>query len=384
MSAADVLVIGGSVSGATTVEALRQRGFTGGIRLVGDEPHLPYDRPPLSKKVLSGAWAPERVTLFDARRLEALGADVTLGVAATRLHARNRVVTLADGRLVPYGTLVIATGLRARTLPFGRDLAGVHTLRTVEDSVRLREALLRAGTLTVIGAGVLGCEIASTARGLGLAVTLVDPNPAPMWRQLGAEVGKMLGDLHRDHGVEVRAGTRVTGFSRHANRVNGVLLEGGATIPTDLVVMTMGSTPATDWLIGSGLVLDDGIVCDERCRAGDGIYAVGDVARGPHGGDGSGGRLENRTNATEQAAFVAADIMGASEPYRPRPYFWTDQYDVKIQVHGTVPPDAELTLLEGDLASRRFIMLAARGGTPVGLVGWNSAKRINAARHTYL
>lgn len=382
--ATDVLVIGGSIAGATTAEALRHRGFTGSIRLVGDEPHLPYDRPPLSKKVLAGTWTPDRVALFDAGRLDALGIEVTLGRPAVRLDAHNRAVGLADGSALSYRTLVIATGLRARPLPYGHDLDGVHTLRTLEDSLRLREDLLRARGVAVIGAGVLGCEVACTARELGLDATLIDPNPTPMWRQLGPEIGKMIAELHVDHGVELRTGTRVTGLSHHAGRVDGVHLDGGGTVPADVVVVTVGSTPATDWLKGSGLALDDGVVCDERCRAGEGIYAVGDVAHGPWGGDGTGGRLENRTNATQQAMFVAADIMGARERYRPVPYFWSDQYDVRMQVHGSVPYDGELTLLEGDIASRRFVVLVSRGGSPVGLVGWNSAKRINAARGRYL
>ncbi|MGW2711087.1 NAD(P)/FAD-dependent oxidoreductase [Streptomyces sp. NPDC004457] len=383
VDATDVLLIGGSIAGATTAEALRRRGFTGSIRLVGDEPHLPYDRPPLSKKVLAGTWTPDQVTLFDGKRLDALGVDVTLGRPAVRLDVLDRVVGLADGSALPYRTLVIATGLRARPLPYGHGLAGVHTLRTLEDAMRLRKDLLKARNVAVIGAGVLGCEIACTARELGVDVTLLDPNPTPMWHQLGPEIGKMIAELHAGNGVELRTGTRVTGLSQHAGRVGGVHLENGGTVPADVVAVAVGSTPATGWLAGSGLTLDDGVVCDERCRAGEGVYAVGDVARGPWEG-GTGRRLENRTNATQQAVFVAADILGARERYQPVPYFWSDQYDVRIQVHGSVPGDGELTLLEGDLASRRFVVLVSRGETPVGLVGWNSGKRLSVARREYL
>ncbi|MFJ4846276.1 NAD(P)/FAD-dependent oxidoreductase [Streptomyces sp. NPDC088733] len=381
---ADVLVVGASVGGLTTVETLRSRGFRGTVRVVGAETHLPYDRPPLSKKVLSGAWGEERVRLRDRRELDRLDAEFLLGCRAVRLDAEAHAVVLEDGRTLDYGRLVLATGLTPRTLPGTGALRGAWVLRTLEDSAGLRAQLLAARDVAVIGAGVLGCEVAATAREMGLNVTLIDPNPAPMWRQTGAAVGRELSGLHAERGVRLLMDTRVNGLLDDHGWVTGVRVGGGGTVPADAVVMTIGSVPTTDWLVGSGLVLDDGIVCDERGRASAGVHAVGDVARWSDGRTGVGPRLENRANAVQQGVFVAGDITGGQDAYWSVPYFWTDQYDVRIQVFGALPEDADVRLIEGTVESRKFVMLAEKDGRAVGVVGWNSAKAVMAAKNAYL
>ncbi|MGP3948824.1 NAD(P)/FAD-dependent oxidoreductase [Streptomyces sp. 7N604] len=375
----DVLVVGASAAGLATAESLRKQGFAGSIQLVGDEAHPPYDRPPLSKQVLSGAWSAERAVLRPPADLQALGIELVLDRRAVSVDVRRHEVTVVGGKRLPYGTLVIATGLTPRRLDPFVGLAGVHTLRTVEDVRRLREDLLRAGHLIVLGAGVLGCEIAATGRELGLDVTMVDPAPVPMGSQVGHEIGRMLAELHRDNGVEVLTCTKVEAPVVTSGRIAGVLTSRGP-IAADVVVVAVGSTPATDWLEGSGLTLDDGVVCDSRCRAAENVYAAGDVARWWHERQSRSVRLENRTNAAEQALAVADNILGADRPYVPVPYFWTDQHGVRIQVFGDLTAADRIRVIEGTLGARKFVAVAETGERAVGVVGWNSARGVRKAR----
>ncbi|WP_016697033.1 NAD(P)/FAD-dependent oxidoreductase, partial [Actinoalloteichus spitiensis] len=358
----EVLVVGASAAGLATVEALRRRGYTGGVTLLGAEAHPPYDRPPLSKQVLAGAWAPDRVRLRQQEALDALEAQVILGDPAVSLDPPGRVVRTAAGRVLRADAVVLATGVRPRTLPGQGGLAGVHVLRTLADCLALRADLRPGARLVVVGDGVLGAEVAATARTAGLDVTLTGPQPAPLAAQLGPLVAGLLGRTHADNGVRLRLGQAVTGLEAREGRVTGVNLADGEEIPADVVLVALGSVPNTDWLAGSGLHLDNGVRCDARCRAADGIYAVGDVAHWFHEGLGVGMRLENRTNATEQAGVVAENILGADRPYTPVPYFWTDQFDARLQIHGLLPPDAEVSVEDGDPESRRFVAAYRRGG----------------------
>ncbi|MEB8337541.1 FAD-dependent oxidoreductase [Streptomyces endophyticus] len=378
---ADVVIVGASVGGLTVAQALRRRGFRGSLALIGDERELPYDRPPLSKEVLSGQWPPARTRLRERPELDGLDLDLRLGQPAVALDAARRRITLRDGEALRYGRLVVATGAHARRLPGQAELAGVHTLRTLDDSARLRDDLRTARRTVVVGAGVLGCEIAATVRGLGRPVTLLEPAPHPMERLLGPTIGAELARLHTEHGVRMLTSTPVAGLVGADGRVTGVRTASGEVVPGDVVVVAVGARPATDWLAGSGLTVDDGLVCDDRCRAADGVYGVGDVARfGASGAAERGVRLENRTNATEQAMFVAADILGAVARYRPVPYFWSDQYRVRIQVYGTVPARSSIRIVEGTLDSRRFVAHAETAGRLVGVIGWNSPGRLRTAR----
>ncbi|TQJ37958.1 FAD-dependent oxidoreductase (plasmid) [Streptomyces sp. NBC_00080] len=377
---ARVLVVGASASGLTTVEALRRKGYAGPITVLGDEPHAPYDRPPLSKQVLSGAWEPERATLRPRDALSALDAEFVLGDPAVGLDPASRTVRTASGRALRADAVVVATGVRARRLPGQENLAGVHVLRTLDDALALRADLLAGTRLVVVGEGVLGSEIAATARTLGLDVTLTGPLTAPMAMQVGPLVSGVLADLHTERGVTLRLGTGVVGLTADGGRVTGVRLATDEVLPADVVVVAIGASPATEWLTDSGLELDNGVVCDSRCRAEEGIYAVGDVARWHHEGLGRLIRLENRTNATEQAMAVAGAILGEDRPYTPVPYFWTDQYDAKLQVHGFLPADAEVDVVEGDLTARRFVARYRSGGRVTGVLGWNMPKQARMRR----
>lgn len=377
---ASVLIVGASVGGLTVAEALRREGYAGKLTLLGAEQHLPYDRPPLSKKVLAGAVPPERTQLRTPAALEQLGAELILGDPATFLDAAAREVQTAQGRRLHAEVLVLAVGVQPRHLPVQESLAGVHVLRTLEDSIALRTDLLAGSQLVVVGEGVLGTEIAATARSMGLAVTVVGPQAVPLQGQLGVQAGGYLASLHTQQGVQLRLGCTVEGLVGASGRVCGVRLAGGEVLPADVVVVAIGARPATGWLAGSGLRLGDGIVCDSRCRASDGIYAVGDAAWWYHEGLGTGLRLENRTNAVEQGMLVAGNILGKDRPYTPVPFFWTDQFEDKIQVHGFLPAHAEVAIVEGDPAQRKFVAVYGSHDKVTGVLGWNMMKEARQYR----
>ncbi|MCE6998626.1 FAD-dependent oxidoreductase [Saccharothrix sp. S26] len=380
----DVLVVGASAAGLATAEALRRKGFTGGLTLLGDEAEPPYDRPPLSKQVLSGAWEPERARLRDRDALDALGATFALGDPAVSLDLTTRGVRTASGAVLRADAVVVATGVRPRVLPDQAGLGGVHVLRTLADAVALRSDLRNAGRLVVVGDGVLGAEVAATARGLGVDVTLAGPQPAPLAAQLGPLAAGLLADLHAEHGVRLRLNAAVVGLVGRDGRVTGVRLADGDVLPADVVVVALGAVPNTEWLLDSGLVIDNGVVCDAGCRAAAGVYAVGDVARWHHERLGASLRLENRTNATEQAGVVADNVLGADRAYLPVPYFWTDQFDAKLQVFGVLPADAEVSVEDGDVTARRFVAVYRRAGEPVGVLGWNMPKQARQLRQRAL
>ncbi|MFI9595221.1 NAD(P)/FAD-dependent oxidoreductase [Nonomuraea sp. NPDC052265] len=374
-----IVVVGASAAGLTAAEALRRDGFTGSLTLVGAERREPYDRPPLSKQVLRGRWAPDRVTLRRDEARAALGAGWRLGVAATALDTGARELALSDGGVLPYDGLVIATGVVPRRLPSGHELGGVHVLRTLDDALALREGLLAARSVVVVGAGFLGTEVAAVARQLGLDVTLVDPLPAPMIGRFGDRVAALLAGLHTRHGVRLRPGALVTGLTGHDGQVDGVDLDGGAHVPADLVLVAVGSVPATGWLTGSGLDVGDGVRCDHRCRAAPGVVAAGDVASWRHPRFGRL-RVEHRLNATEQGTAAARTLLGSEAAFAPVPYFWTDQYDVKIQVHGVTGGDARFQVVAGDPATGRFAALYGRDGHVIGALTWNLPRQARELR----
>ncbi|MFJ6787304.1 NAD(P)/FAD-dependent oxidoreductase [Streptomyces angustmyceticus] len=380
-----VVIVGGSSAGLATAEALRRQGYEGKLTLLDAERHLPYDRPPLSKQVLTGAWEPSRTQLRSQEHLAALEAEFIRAEPAVLCDVEERAVTTATGRVVRGDALVIATGLRPRIVPGQEELAGVHVLRTLDDALALRRDLVAGRRLVVVGEGVLGAEIAASARAMGVEVTLAGFGSALLGSQVGGRVGGFLARLHTERGVDLCLGAAVEALAADSGgRVCGVRLASGEVLRADTVVVAIGAQPATEWLEGSGLALGDGVECDAYCRAAPGVHAVGDVASWHHEGLDRRLRLENRTNATEQAQAVAANLLGAERPYTPTPYFWTDQYDAKLQVHGLPTPDAETHIAEGDPAQGRFVAVYRENGEVTGVLGWNMPKQARLLRQEHL
>ncbi|GAA1548310.1 NAD(P)/FAD-dependent oxidoreductase [Nocardioides humi] len=377
----DVVVVGAGAAGLTAAESLRRDGFAGRITLVGDEHHAPYDRPPLSKQVLAGEWEAARAALRPDEHYRAQDIDLSLRTTARALDPATRRLTLATGEELGYRHLVIATGVTPRRLPFGHDLHGVHTLKTIDDAAAIAQGLASASRVLVVGAGFLGTEIAATARKLGREVVVVDVLDAPLVRGLGAWMGEVVRDVHAANGVEIRTGTGIVGLTSLDGRVTGADLSDGSHLAADLVVVAIGSQPTTGWLGRSGIGLDDGVLCDEFCFAAEDVVAVGDVARFRHLGYGRSLRLEHRMNATEQARAAVANLLAPPEgrvAFEPIPYFWTDQYAYKIQAYGLTPADAAVRVVRGDVAERRFVAAYEVDGRAVGFVGWNSPRDLRA------
>ncbi|MCV7177070.1 NAD(P)/FAD-dependent oxidoreductase [Mycolicibacterium sphagni] len=336
MSIDTVVVVGSSVAGVRTARALRTEGYAGGLVLVGQEAELPYDKPPLSKQYLSGAFDDERITLLTADEARAADIELRLGAAATGINTGERLVRLADGTQLAYDALVIATGADARPSPWAAR-SGVHVVRTRQHSSQLAAALATPGPIVVVGGGFIGAEVAATARAAGHTVTVIDPNPAPMSRAVGEELGALLAGIHRRHGVDTRFGHSVRSVVGTSGALD-VTLDCGEVLAAATVVVGIGAVPADGWLAGSGVVVDDGVVCDEFCRAvgHSNIFAAGDVARWLHLGHGERIRVEHWTNAAEQAACVAHNLTRPDDlrAYRPTEYVWSDQYGWKIQIAG--------------------------------------------------
>jgi NADPH-dependent 2,4-dienoyl-CoA reductase/sulfur reductase-like enzyme len=368
-----VVVVGASAGGLATAEALRRLGYEGDVTLIGNEPHLPYDRPPLSKQILTGELDPDQLLLRRPADLGALGADLRLGETATGVDLQGRAVTLAGGATVGYDALVVATGVRARRLPGTEGVRGVHVLRTLEDALTLRQRLQRGGRMIVAGAGFIGAEAAAAARGLGLEVTLLEPAPVPLAHAVGEEVGRALTRAHRDHGADLRTGVTVEGVLSRGGEATGVRLADGSEVAGQDILVGIGSQPNTEWLAGSGLLLGDGLVCDEFSMAAPRVYGVGDVARWHNPLFGTAMRIEHRTNAAEQGLAVARNLIepGARRPFAPVPYFWSDQYDMKIQAYGYLRGHEEVAVVDGDLGTRRFIAAYRNGSHVAGIVAVN-------------
>jgi 3-phenylpropionate/trans-cinnamate dioxygenase ferredoxin reductase subunit len=372
-----VVVVGAALAGLRAAEELRSLGFGGRLVLLGAETHRPYDRPPLSKQLLAGTWDLDQIALR-ARPDDDLDVEWWLGRRAVTLDAAGRTVTLADGERLAFDGAVLATGAVPRTLPDTPPLAGIHLLRTLDDCLALRAELEHGPHVVVVGAGFIGAEVAATCRGRGLEVTVLEALPAPMVRGVGPMLGGALAALHRDHGVDLRLGVGVAGFEGHT-RVEGVVLGDGRRVRADVVLVGIGVRPATDWLEGSGLALEDGVLCDATCLAAPGIVAAGDLARWPNAlFDGESMRLEHWTNAAEQGAFAAKRLLAGEdgEPFAPVPFVWSDQYDVKIQVAGSVRGDDRIEVVEGSLEDQRFVAAAGRDGRLVGAVAFSRPRQL--------
>jgi NADPH-dependent 2,4-dienoyl-CoA reductase/sulfur reductase-like enzyme len=380
-----VAVVGASLAGLSAARALRKQGYDGRLLVIGDEPHRPYDRPPLSKEFLAGKVGEADLALEGQG--EDLRAEWLLGVRAAGFDRGDRAVLLADGRSVRADGFVIATGAAACMLPGGEGLAGVHTLRTLDDARALRADLALGGRLVVIGGGFIGAEVASTAYALGLEVTVVEAAPTPLAGPLGEAMGGVVSTLHADHGVRLLCGVGVRGLSAGQRkgspadgrrRVEAVLLQDGRRIPADTVVVGVGARPCVEWLDGSGVVLDDGVKCGADGRTSvAGVVAVGDCASWYDPVAGVHRRVEHWTGARERPDAAVATLLsgGAARPGAPRPpYFWSDQYGVRIQFAGHSAGADSVTVEEGLPDDRSFLAVYRRSGHPVAVLGMNQPR----------
>jgi 3-phenylpropionate/trans-cinnamate dioxygenase ferredoxin reductase component len=375
-----VVIVGGSAAGLATAEALRRFGFDGEIAIVDREEAHGYDRPPLSKQVLSGEWPEERAQVLSPARAARIEAEFLAGVAVTGLDLDARRLSVDDGSSLAYDELVIATGVSPRHLP-GDGHPDLHVLRSLDDSRRLGEAIRRDRRLVIVGAGFIGLEVAATARKLGAEVTVLEPLQRPLAARLGAHTADRLLALHEAEGVEIHLGVGVesVAVTDDGARVRGVITNDGALVESPTVLVAIGCAPDVGWLEGSGLEISDGVECDAYCQAGPHVWAAGDVARWHHQGIGAPLRLEHRMNAAEQGIVVAANIMGEQRPFTPVPFFWTDHYRTKIQLAGVVPPGAE-ERAEVDGEEGSFVRSFWDDGRLVGAVGWNAAKALMPLR----
>ena len=360
-----IVIVGGGLAAARTAEQLRRADYTGPIMIVSDEVHLPYDRPPLSKEVLRKEV--DDVALKPRDWYDENDITLRLGSAATGLDTHEQTVTLDDGTVLGYDELVITTGLVPRRIPAFPDLEGIRVLRSFDESMALREHASAARRAVVIGAGFIGCEVAASMRGLGVDVVLVEPQPQPLAAVLGEQIGELVARLHRDEGVDVRLGLGVAEV-RGEGHVDTVVLTDGTQVPADLVVVGIGSRPATEWLDGSGIEVDNGVICDEAGRtSAPNVWALGDVAswRNPMGHQ---ARVEHWSNVAEQARVVVPAMLGRDAPSNVVvPYFWSDQYDIKIQCLGEPHATDIVHLVEDD--GRKFLAYYERDGVLVGVVG---------------
>lgn len=370
-----VVVVGSSLAGLRACEALRTEGFAGQISLVGAELHLPYDRPPLSKRYLSGEWDLDQILLRKPDALHALNLTLRLGVPAAGLDTSGRTVVLADGTRLPYDGLVVATGASCRRLADQPEFAGVHELRTLDDSTALRTDLQRladtgsAPRVVVIGAGFIGLEVAATARkAYGAEVTVLEGAPVPLVRALGPELGAAIAAVHGDHGVSVRCSVQVQRIEGSNDRVTGVRLGDGELVPADIVVVGIGVAPNTAWLEGSGLELRDGVVCDATLSAGSpGVYAAGDISRWPNELFDEEMRVEHWTTAAEQGAAAGTNLAREArgepaQPFATVPFFWSDQFDSRLQYLGRGSGTDEVRIVAGSVEERAFVALYGSGG----------------------
>jgi 3-phenylpropionate/trans-cinnamate dioxygenase ferredoxin reductase component len=376
------VIVGASLAGAKAAETLRRDGFDGEVVLIGQEGERPYERPPLSKEYLRGEAGPEKLFVHKEGYYEAAGIELRLGQTVTSIDAGSRAVVLASGERLPYTSLLLATGARPRPLTVaGADLSGVHYLRTMASSAALHDAIKGASRVAVIGAGWIGCEVAASARQMGVPVVMVEIAPLPLQSVLGPEVGAFFRDVHADHGVELHFGVGTESFIGSgpggpgtggpgtggpgpdgSGTVEAVRLADGRTLPADVVLVGVGVAPATELAETAGITVENGVVTNEYLETSHpGIFAAGDVANAFHPLFGRRVRVEHWANARNQGPVAARNMLGKARPYARVPYFYSDQYDVSMEYSGHAPAWDEV-VLRGDVGGRQFMAFWLKDG----------------------
>lgn len=373
-----VVIVGASIAGVTVAETLRAEGYEAPITLIGREPHIPYNRPPLSKQVLTGDWAFDETVIRDAEGLAELHVDLRRDEPATRLDLSTRTVHTSRGSYA-FEHLVIATGVTPRRLPGTPDTERILSLRTIEDALSIRERLVTGGHVLIIGGGILGCEVASAARKHGCEVTLVGRGTAPSVTRSGGFLSDSLVRLLQQNEVTLCPGVGVARLDETDAHISAHLSD-GAILDADTVVVAIGCEPEISWLADSGLDVTDGVLCDTSGRAAEGVYAVGDVARWRNAQTGHAVRVEHQLTAIEQAQAVARHIVNGhiSDPIEP--FFWTELFGTRILVYGTPDPELPLSLLTGAVDDQKFLAASVREGQTHALISWNMPREFRLER----
>lgn len=369
-----VVIAGAGHAAGQTIVSLRHGGFEGRIVLVGEEPYLPYQRPPLSKKFLAGEVVEARLLLRQEKFYPEHQVEVRLGTRVTAIEPGARTALLSDGERLPYDKLVLATGSRAREVPLpGSQLAGVHYLRTIADVKRIRENFKPGASLVIVGAGYIGLEVAAVAVTHGLKVTVVELADQVMARIEAPQLAEFMARVHREAGVEIRCNTGVQAF-KGDGRLRSVVGSDGREIPADLAIVGIGIVPNIEFAAAAGIVCDNGVMVDEYCRTSDpDVLAVGDCTNHPNPLLGRRLRLESVHNAQEQAKTAATTILGRLEPYAQIPWFWSDQYDLKLQIVG-FSSRSEQAVVRGDPDSRSFALFYLDDGRLTAAYAVNSPR----------
>ena len=379
----NIVIVGAGQAAVQAIDTLRRKGFGGKITLVGDEPWLPYQRPPLSKQYLAGALEPQRLLLRPQRFYEEHSIETRLGRRVAEIARREQRVRLDDGSTLAYDALLLATGCRSRPLEVpGADLEGVHTLRTIADVDRIRLSLSPGTRLVVVGGGYIGLEVAATARERGLSVTVLEMAARILNRVTCTEVSAFYEAEHARHGVSIHCNTNVQALlAQPASRqVRAVVTGEGREHPADQVIVGVGAIPNVELALAAGLACDNCVVVDEYCRTSDpAIYAAGDCCNHPSPHYGRRLRLESVDNAFEQGTSAALNLLGLVTAHDKVPWFWSDQYDLKLLIVG-IAQGYDSVVLRGDPASRAFSACYLRGGELIALDSINTAKDQMAAR----
>lgn len=380
----DFLIVGGGQAGAKAAEALRAEGFDGGISILCQEEELPYLRPPLSKDFLQGKAERESVFVHPREWYRDNDVELMLGSEAAELDRAHHTVVLADGSRRRYDKLLLCTGSSPRSLTVpGADLEGIHYLRRLDDSERIRAGFAASAQVVMIGGGWIGLETAAAARAAGLQVTILEASSLPLLGVLGPQVAQVIADLHRDHGVDLRCGVEVTGITGRAGRVAGVTLADGSVIPADMVIVGVGISPNVSLAEGAGITVDNGIIVDEHLQSSDpDVFAAGDVANAFNRTLDRHVRVEHWANAEYQPAIAAQSMLGRTAVYDRLPFFYSDQYDLGLEYTGYAgPDDYDRVVFRGDVATREFIAFWLSGHRVVAGMNvnvWEVSPKIEA------
>ena len=373
-----LIIVGASLAGLTCAQSLRAEGYTKKITLIGAEKHLPYNRPPLSKQVLSGKWQGSQTAIDSSEKFAELALEFSLGESAIGLDVSSKEVK-TNTRTLPFEDLIIATGASVRRLASTENMNRVHVLRTLDDSLGLRDALTEVKSAVVIGAGVLGSEVISALSDFGIKATVIDRMPAPQLPLTGGHFASRINDLFLEHDVVTKYGVEIVAVREDESGITFVLSD-GSSVTGDIAVVAIGCIPNVDWLANSGLDITNGVLCDSNGVAAPHVYAAGDVARWSNPITKKAMRLENQTSAIEQGLAVGKFIVTRESSPTTHPFFWSEIYGNKILMLGSLEAGVPLTIVHGSPSDNRFVAATISNGTTTGIVGWNMPREFRQSR----